>query len=223
MTTPGGAATVTAVCVTHAVLDFGERLGDTGIDKRAVDASVAVGPLGLAGDEIVNTEVHGGLDQAVYAYGDSDADVWVAELGHAIPPGAFGENLRIGGMAVSDAVIGERWQVGVPSEGPVLEVTSPRTPCAKFQRHTGEAHWVKRFSQVGLTGTYLRVVEGGTVAAGDAVVVVSRPEHGVSIRRWYTEHSAADAVALRSAERAGEVRLQDVMQFEVEKVLARTR
>jgi len=213
--------TVTAVCATHAVLDFGGRLGPTGIDKRAVVGPVTVGPLGIDGDTIIDGRFHGGLDQAVYAYGDSDADVWVAELARDLTPGAFGENLRIGGMAVSDAVIGERWQLGEPGLGPLLEVTSPRTPCAKFQRHTGQAHWVKRFTQVGLTGAYLRVIEPGRVSAGDVVEVVSRPEHGVTVRRWFTGRDPADAAALLAAHEAGEIRLQEAFRPEIAKALAR--
>ena len=39
-----------------------------------------------------------------------------------------------------------------------------------------EPHWVKRFTDHGATGAYLRVVEGGTIGAGDEVTVVSRPD-----------------------------------------------
>ena len=40
--------------------------GTTGIYKRPVATSVAVTPLGLAGDAVVDTEHHGGVDQAIY-------------------------------------------------------------------------------------------------------------------------------------------------------------
>lgn len=218
--TNGTNGTVSAVCVTYAVLAFGGRLGRTGIDKRVVEGPVAVGPTGLEGDSILDLRYHGGLDQAVYAYGDGDAEVWAEELSQVVAPGWFGENLRIARIAVSDAVVGERWQIGSPGEGPLLEVTSPRTPCAKFQRHTGQAHWVKRFAQTGLTGTYLRVVDPGHVMAGDAVEVVSRPRHGVTIRGWYTRRDPADAASLLAAHESGEIKLQDAFRPEITKALA---
>jgi MOSC domain-containing protein YiiM len=40
---------------------------------------------------------------------------------------------------------------------------------------------VKRFTARGASGAYLRVLETGDVGAGDAVEVVSRPGHGVTV------------------------------------------
>jgi MOSC domain-containing protein YiiM len=47
----------------------------------------------------------------------------------------------------------------------------------------GEPGWVKRFSAVGRTGAYLSVVKPGTIRPGDAVVLRSRPVHGVTVPR----------------------------------------
>ena len=217
--------TLTAVCATHAVLTqlhppSGEY-GDSGIDKRALTGAVAIGPLGVEGDVIVDSRYHGGHDQAVYAYADEDADHWVAELGREIPPGAFGENLRITGMPVSGAVVGERWRIGGEDGGVLLEVTSPRTPCAKFAAKMGEPKWVKRFHAAGLTGAYLRVVEPGSVSAGDPVTVVGRPSHGVTIHGWFRDESAEDARRLLDADAAGELTLQGVMRKAATRSLAR--
>jgi MOSC domain-containing protein YiiM len=40
---------------------------------------------------------------------------------------------------------------------------------------------LKRFAQARRTGTYLRIVEEGTLEAGDRVETVSRPAHRLSI------------------------------------------
>ncbi|MGF1648156.1 MAG: MOSC domain-containing protein [Kineosporiaceae bacterium] len=227
-TAPAGALAtgrVTAVCAAREAIrqlhpPSGEY-GDSGIGKVPLSGSVAVGPLGVEGDVIVDTRYHGGHDQAVYAYADADADVWVTELEREIPPGLFGENLRVAGLPVTGAVIGERWQVGEPGTGPLLEVTSPRTPCAKFAARMGEPRWVKRFHAKGLTGTYLRVLAPGTVTAGDPVTVVARPAHGVTIGRWFREQSSADAQALLDAHEAGEVRLQPALRAATGRALQR--
>lgn len=222
---------LTAVCATHAVMPqlhppSGEY-GDSGIDKRPLTGRVVIGPLGVEGDIIVDVRHHGGHDQAVYAYADEDADHWVAELGREIPPGMFGENLRITGIPVSSAVVGERWRIGGEGGtdgeggGVLLEVTSPRTPCAKFAAKMGEPKWIKRFHAAGLTGAYLRVVEPGSVSVGEPVTVVHRPSHGVTIRGWYLDESAADARRLLDAAEAGELTLQDVMRKAATRSLAR--
>jgi MOSC domain-containing protein YiiM len=46
----------------------------------------------------------------------------------------------------------------------------------------GEKGWVKRFTEVGNTGAYLSVVQPGTVRCGDAVEVLSRPDHEIDVR-----------------------------------------
>ena len=157
--------------------------GLSGIDKRPAAGPVAVsapgepGGAGLAGDRIVDTGHHGGPDQAVYAYAVEDLRAWSAELGRPLPPGCFGENLTTEGVDVTGARIGERWRVG----DTLLQVTLARIPCATFATWLGEQQWVRRFAERGAPGAYLRVLEPGGLAAGDAVTVVHRPAHEVTI------------------------------------------
>ncbi|MFF2509593.1 MOSC domain-containing protein [Streptomyces sp. NPDC058086] len=160
--------------------------GVTGIDKRPVGGPVrvaapgpkGVGASGLAGDAVCDLRHHGGNDQAVYAVAREDLDDWGRELGRPLASGAFGENLTTQGLDVSGARIGERWRVG--SEV-VLEVTCGRIPCRTFQGHVGEQRWVKRFTQKGAPGAYLRVIEPGEIRAGDPIEVVHRPDHEVTV------------------------------------------
>jgi MOSC domain-containing protein YiiM len=170
---------VEAVCVSGAdLLPLPDRRPNrTGIDKKPVTGRVAVGELGLDGDVQVNRKHHGGEGQAVYAYAQEDADWWAAELDRELPPGRFGENLRTSGLDLRAAVLGERWQVGTA----LLEVTAWRTPCANFARFWGIPDLVKRFAAHGATGAYLRVVQTGDIGPGDAVEVVSRPDHGITV------------------------------------------
>jgi MOSC domain-containing protein YiiM len=170
---------VEAVCVSgRDLLPLPDkRPNRSGIDKKPVAGRVAVHELGLDGDVQVNRKHHGGEGQAVYAYAQEDAEFWVAELGRELPPGRFGENLRTSGVDLRDAVLGERWHVGTA----LLEVTAWRTPCANFARFWGVPDLVKRFAAHGATGAYLRVVETGDVGAGDAVEIVDRPDHGITV------------------------------------------
>lgn len=176
------AGVVVAVCVVHAVQPDPGRVGRTAIDKRPVHGPVRVERLGLAGDIQSDERDHGGELQAVYAYDRAEAARWATELGHDVAPGLFGENLTVEGLAVSDAVVGERWRVGTDVE---LEVTGPRIPCATFGRHLGQDRWVRRFGDRGDVGAYLRVCSTGSVAAGDRVQVLTRPAHGVTVRELF--------------------------------------
>ncbi|MET0476071.1 MAG: MOSC domain-containing protein [Mycobacterium sp.] len=164
----------------------------TGIDKRPSDGELAVrapGPMrgglgsGIVGDVIGNRKLHGGDDQAVYAYAREDLDGWAARLDRELTNGMFGENITTSGIDVSGAVIGERWRIG--SGGVLLEVTRPRTPCKTFARRLGIDGWIKTFTHGGSPGAYLRVIEPGSMRGGDAVEIVARPDHGITIAFVY--------------------------------------
>jgi MOSC domain-containing protein YiiM len=161
-------------------------IGVTGIDKRPVDGPVRVrapGPKGLAGSGLVGDQIcdrrrHGGDDRAVSAYAREDLDAWAAELGRPLACGVFGENLTTAGLDITHALVGERWQVG---DRVVLEVALPRIPCHTFADWLDERGWVKRFTARRAPGAKLRVVTGGPVRAGDALSVVYRPDHEVTV------------------------------------------
>lgn len=155
----------------------GDPSGRSGIDKRPVDGPVLIRTEGVAGDFIGERAHHGGPDQAVYAYAEEDAGWWAAELGRAIRPGGFGENLTTAAVDVTGAVIGEQWAIG----SALLQVTKPRTPCTTFAGFWGVPDLIKRFTVRALPGAYLRVLREGEVGAGAPVEVVERPAHGVTI------------------------------------------
>lgn len=196
--------TLLAVCRVHELLPTKDSTGVTAIDKRPADGPVKVHGLGLSGDIQASRKHHGGESKAVYAYSQDDADYWAAELGREIPPGLFGENLRIAGIPVSEAVIGERWQIG---EKTALEVTWPRTPCRNFAERMQQPRWVARFAEAGRVGTYLRVIRNGSITAGDTVSVRHRPEHGITAGEVFRGLSAEQAARLARAAADGQVRL----------------
>ena len=178
----------TVLTVNSAHVGPGVSAATTGIDKRPIDGAVAVrapGPMhgglgsGLIGDTIGNAKVHGGDDQAVYAYAREDLDAWQSELERELTNGMFGENVTMSGIDVTGAVIGERWRIG--SDGLLLEVTRPRVPCKTFAHRLGITGWIKTFTHGGTPGAYLRVLEPGTLRSGDAIEIVDRPAHDVTI------------------------------------------
>ena len=148
----------------------------TGIFKLPVEGPVAAGIEGLEGDHIADRAYHGGFDKALYAYGTEDYEWWSSELGRDWEPGLFGENLTVEGVDPSHAEIGERWRVG----STVVEVSEPRSPCSKLATKMEDRLFVKRFAKALRLGAYLRVVEPGTVEAGDEIEVLERPGHGVT-------------------------------------------
>lgn len=167
----------------------------TGYYKQPVDGPVAVGPLGLDGDEQADPSVHGGLGKAVYLYPGEHYPFWerarraVDAAGEGpvppfgprdvdgpaseppagpLPRGALGENLTITGLLEADAWIGD--ELVFPDC--TLRISAPRNPCFKFNAAMGFRHASKLMAVAGLCGFYCSVAVPGTLAAGQTARLV---------------------------------------------------
>jgi MOSC domain-containing protein YiiM len=178
------------------VATWKQDVGRTGIDKRPASGRVRVFDHRVDGDTIGDPSVHGGPDQAVYAYTREDAAWWSAQLGRDVAPGAFGENLSTSGLDVTGAVVGERWAIG----SAVFEVSCPRLPCRTFAGFWDVPRLIKWFTEVGRPGAYLRITVEGDVGAGDEIEVVHRPAHGVTIGETFRALTGDRSLAARLLE-----------------------
>ena len=71
---------------------------------------------------------------AQFRFDRAELDWWQIELDRELPDGFFGENLRVEGLDVNAARVGEVWRIGATLE---VQVTSPRKPCQTFARWVG--------------------------------------------------------------------------------------
>jgi MOSC domain-containing protein YiiM len=144
------------------------------IAKLPVADAVAVGRLGLAGDEQADRSVHGGIDKAIHHYPADHYDWWRGQLG-AVPllgaAGAFGENISTTGLDENSVCLGDRFRLG----SALVEVTQARQPCWKLDHRFGAKGVMAAVVQTRRSGWYYRVLEPGTVRAGDDLELVERP------------------------------------------------
>ena len=103
-------------------------------------------------------------------------------------------------MNWSRAVIGERWRVGTVE----LEVSEPRAPCWKLAHKMGDPKFVRRFTEAGRTGAYLRIHTEGDLGAGDMLHRLSEPSHGTTI---------GDVFRIYSRDRHEAARLVDIPEL----------
>ena len=142
------------------------------IVKRARDGAVAVGPLGLEGDEQADLSVHGGAEKAVYAYAASHYPDWARQFPDLdFSGGAMGENLTLAGMQEANICVGDIHAIGTV----LLQVCQPRQPCFKFALRHANSKLPKAMVRSGHSGWYYRVLQTGTLKAGDAVDLRERP------------------------------------------------
>ncbi len=136
------------------------------IAKHPVLGPVAIGPLGLAGDEQADRVHHGGLDMAVHHYPHDHYESWSMELGgHPLldAPGAFGENISLDGFTEDSVHIGDRFRLG----SALVEVSQGRQPCWKIDHKFARKGITARVIETVRCGWYYRVIEQGMVAQGD--------------------------------------------------------
>ncbi len=149
----------------------------TGIDKKSVEGLVLFGNDSVGGDNVVDRNHHGGYDKAVYAYAQEDAQWWAEKIGREITPGIFGENLTTSGIDLTNAVIGECWQIG----DLLLEVAEPRIPCTVFAGFWDRPTLIKEFTEANRSGAYLRIIDEAMIERGATIEVIHRPHHGITI------------------------------------------
>ncbi|HEX3274123.1 MAG TPA: MOSC domain-containing protein [Gemmatimonadales bacterium] len=160
------------------------------IAKRTVTGAVAVGQLGLEGDQVEDTRVHGGPDQAVLAYAAAHYPRWRMEWGrNDVTNGGFGENLTVDGLDELTVCLGDRWRIGTV----LLEVTKPRSPCNRLAWYQGREDLIQRVRLTGRSGWYLRVLTPGQLSAGMPIELTERRCPDFTVRR------AALAMAERTA------------------------
>lgn len=160
-------------------LMVGGRKMMSGIGKSPVCGPVAVGVLGLSGDEQADLSVHGGLSKAVYALPSEHLAWWQQQrqaqgatlFEETLAPGFLGENLSLQGVLEEGLFIGDRLHFGEV----ILRVTQPREPCGKFNAVMGYAQAAKDMVQSGRCGFYLAVDKPGRLQAGTTLTVIPGP------------------------------------------------
>ncbi len=151
------------------------------IAKQAQSGAVSVAPAGLGGDARAE-DGHNSPDNAVHHYPAEHVEHWRgvypdnAALHEDAP---FGENVSTTGCTEADVCIGDRFRLGTA----LVELTQGRDPCWKLNHRMGEAGLVKQIHAQGRIGWYYRVLDTGTVRAGDAVECVARPHADWTVAR----------------------------------------
>lgn len=127
--------------------------------------------LGLVGDAQSTPEIHGGSERALCLYSLENIQS-LQEEGHAIYPGAVGENLTLSGLDWSQISPGIRIRLGAEV---MIEVTKFTTPCnsivAVFK--DGQYGRISQSKHPGWSRVYARVLTPGRIRTGDEVLIVS--------------------------------------------------
>ncbi|MEO0591054.1 MAG: MOSC domain-containing protein [Pseudomonadota bacterium] len=182
--------TITAICTGTARPFNGAET--SAIAKRPREGVVQLFKEGFAPDEQADRRVHGGPEKAVHLYPLDHHDVWREELEDKTAlallgePGAFGSNLSVSDMDEHSVFIGDRFRLGSPKAGAVIEVNQPRQPCWKVDHRFGAKGMTARIVETGRSGWYFRVLEEGEAQAGDTLERIEDGHQDWSVARVFS-------------------------------------
>lgn len=152
------------------------------IFKSVRYGSVPVNKLGCRGDEHVY-EFHGGPDKALLQYCSQHYDTWTRELpssAHLFRVGGFGENLVAQKANERNTCIGDVVRIG---RDVIAQVSLPRQPCYKLNHRFQEKNMSRLTQEQFRTGWYYRIMQEGSIQAGDEIVLLDRPNPQWTIAR----------------------------------------
>lgn len=170
----------------------------SGFYKEPHTGPVALSLFNLDGDEQADLENHGGRDKAICCYAAEHYPSWREALQlPELPYGAFGENFTLADVNEETICIGDQFTIG----NATVEVSQPRQPCWKLGRRWRIKELPAVVIETGRTGWYLRVLQAGTVAAGQELTPLARPFPDWTIARaneifYRGKHDAEASAAL---------------------------
>ena len=158
------AGTIERVCVgrVETFRDADGREMTSAVRKRPVEEPVAVTSEGLARDASAHPS-HRGPNMWIHAFPAQHYAWFEARAGRRIPVPAFGENLSMSGCDEQTVRVGDVVRAGTA----LLQVTQPTVRCSTLGRAAGLPLLLDWIEESLFTGWYYRVLEPGTVTAGD--------------------------------------------------------
>jgi len=156
----------------------------TGILKKPTKSSIVLGLEDVKNDAVIDRKYHGGIDQAVYAYGEQHYKYW-QDLYPDIEMkyGFFGENLTISNLDENKVYVGAIYELGTA----IVQVTKPRQPCMKLGIVFGTQKVLKQFWNVPKCGLYFKIIKEGSVGKGAVLKLIEQAEERKSIAEVYVE------------------------------------
>ncbi len=143
----------------------------TGIYKYTVDEPIFLDKEQVKKDTICNRKYHGGIDQAVYGYSLKHYDTWKdLHPNLEFEYGFFGENLTVDDLEETKIHVGDTFKVGEC----IIEATKPREPCLKLGIRFSNMKVVRQMWKSTMCGVYFKVVQTGTVKAGDELIQIKQ-------------------------------------------------
>lgn len=164
------------------IISWNAKKITTGIYKTPTKTSILLKKESVHGDEVSDRKVHGGEFKACYLFSLNHYEYWknlYPKLNWVY--GMFGENLTVEGLDEHKLNIGDIYKVGTA----LVQITQPREPCFKFGVKFGSQNALKQFIEHGSPGTYVRVLEEGSVNNGDTFQLIKQAKNSLTTADFF--------------------------------------
>ncbi|MDY7396539.1 MOSC domain-containing protein [Aureibaculum sp. 2210JD6-5] len=155
---------------------------ETGIFKYPVNHPIYLDIEKVKNDTIADRKHHGGIEQAVYAYGKNHYQ-YFKQLHPDLDwqYGMFGENITLSHLEETEIHVGEVYQLGEAK----IQVTKSRQPCYKLGIRFNDQSIVKQFWNSTKCGVYFKVLQKGNVTVGDKLILLETAFENPTIAEVY--------------------------------------
>ena len=158
------------------------KIVETGIFKFPVQKPIFLDIEDVKNDDVVDRKYHGGIEQAVYAYGEQHYEYWKGLYPkQAWTYGMFGENLTITNLDETNIRVGSTYQLGEA----IIEVTKPREPCYKLGIRFNDPSVIKQFWNSTKSGIYFKILRTGYVGKSEEMILLNKPINNPTIAEVY--------------------------------------
>lgn len=155
----------------------------TGIYKYPIQEALYLGSTDVENDTVIDRKHHAGVHKACYLFSANHYPYWKSKYPHLEWNwGMFGENLTVEGLEESNIRIGDIYSIGTS----LVQVSQPREPCYKLGIRFGTQDIIQQYIDQGHPGTYVRILESGTVKVHDEMVLIERSINPLTVQQFYT-------------------------------------
>jgi MOSC domain-containing protein YiiM len=154
----------------------------TGIFKYPTTEGLFLTKNDVKGDTVIDRVHHGGTNKACYLFSADYYPYWKEQHpDHEWDWGMFGENLTVSGMDESQIKVGNIYKIGDAK----VQITQPREPCYKLGIRFGTQEIIRQFIAHNHPGAYVKILEEGSVLAGDVIELLEESKNTLTIQQFY--------------------------------------
>jgi MOSC domain-containing protein YiiM len=167
---------------TSTTFQWNGKEEQTGIFKYPTENPLFLGLTDVENDTVIDRKHHAGENKACFLFSANQYPYWKSLYPNLKWDwGMFGENLTLEYLNEDELRIGDIYKIGTA----LVQVTQPREPCYKLGVRFENQKVIKQYVKHKYPGTYIKILETGSVKKGDEMVLIHQSKNPLTINQYY--------------------------------------